>query len=219
DPEGSRKGFGALLLGVYEPDGKLRYSGKVGTGFNDATLNEMYRRLRVLEVKEPAFSNPPRGYEAKGAHWIKPELVAEIEFTEWTNDGTLRHPSFQGLREDKNPRDVVRERAAADAEEARAETPAKAKASKKAASNTAAKHTAAKQTDAAAPAKRSARKSVKPAEAEDAPAASNSVAGIKLSNPDKVLYPEAGLTKHDLARFYETIGDWILPHLANRPLT
>src|SRR6185295_17450586 len=114
DPEGSRKGFGALLLGVYEPDGGLRYSGKVGTGFNDALLKSLYQKLTALERKDAPFTNPPRGAEARRSHWVEPELVGEIAFTEWTDEGTLRHPSFQGLREDKKARDVVRERPAGD---------------------------------------------------------------------------------------------------------
>ena len=205
DPEGSRKGFGALLLGVYEPDGTLRYSGKVGTGFNDATLKAMYPKLKALEIEKPAFGNPPRGYEAKGAHWIKPELVAEVEFTEWTNDGTLRHPSFQGLREDKKARDVVRERAIEEAKSPAAPDEPR-KAPKKAAAKSATKPTSAKTAKGAA----------KSTSSESGGA---TVAGVKLSNPDKLLYPEAGLTKRDLALFYEEIADWILPHLADRPLT
>jgi len=208
DPEGTRSGFGALLLGVYEPDGKLRYSGKVGTGFNEVTLKSLHKRLQALETKAPAFSNPPRGYEAKGAHWTEPELVAEIEFTEWTNDGTLRHPSFQGLREDKKARDVVRERPV-ETEEVR-KTPARASTSK---------------AKSKAPARRAAKAAKKAAKAEAKPAAAASanegsaVAGIKISNPDKILYPEAGITKHDLALYYEKVADWILPHLHDRPLT
>ncbi|HEY2816088.1 MAG TPA: non-homologous end-joining DNA ligase, partial [Casimicrobiaceae bacterium] len=112
DPEGSREAFGALLLGVYASDGRLTYSGKVGTGFNAGSLADVYKRLKPLVQKEPPFHNPPRGAEARRAHWVKPVLVAEVEFTEWTEDGTLRHPSFQGLRQDKAARDVVRERAA-----------------------------------------------------------------------------------------------------------
>ena len=201
DPEGTRSGFGALLLGVYEPDGKLRYSGKVGTGFNEATLKGLHKRLVALETKAPAFSNPPRGYEAKGAHWIRPELVAEIEFTEWTNDGTLRHPSFQGLREDKKAKDVVRERAV-ETEDVTSKPATKSRGAK-----------AAPKAAASRPVTRSAKASA----ASDKDGAV--VAGIRISNPDKVLYPEAGITKHELALFYERIADWILPHLRDRPLT
>ncbi|MGZ8229024.1 MAG: DNA ligase D [Burkholderiales bacterium] len=207
DPQGSRKGFGALLLGVYEKDGTLRYCGKVGTGFNDATLGEMVQKLKALEVKKPAFSNPPRGYEAKGAHWIEPELVAEIEFTEWKNDGTLRHPSFQGLREDKKAKEVVRERPVDTAEVADTPAARKTPARRKSAA-------AGKRATKSAPAHNEKR--------SDPPAKDNAsavVAGVKLSNPAKLLYPEAGITKRELAEYYETIGEWILPHLRNRPLT
>lgn len=222
DPEGNRSGFGALLLGVHEPDGTLRYSGKVGTGFNDATLKSMHKQLQALETKQPAFSNPPRGYEAKGAHWVTPDLVAEIEFTEWTNDGTLRHPSFQGLRADKNAADVVREQpvateqvtdksAQAETQEKKAKSKAKPKAKTKAAAKAPLSGAAVKRV-----AEKKARKTVK---ADAADPIAGSVAGVKLSNPDKVLYPESGLTKRDLASYYESIGEWILPHLRNRPLT
>ncbi len=109
DPRASRTGIGALLLGVY--DGKaLRYSGRVGTGFDHATLAALAGKLAALERATPPFANPPTGYAAKGVHWVKPSLVAEISFTEWTADGTLRHPVFHGLRLDKKPADVVRER-------------------------------------------------------------------------------------------------------------
>jgi bifunctional non-homologous end joining protein LigD len=108
-PQGSRTDFGALLVGYYE-DGDLRYAGKVGTGFDQATLRELGERLRRLERADPPFVDVhpiPRG-----THWVEPELVAQIGFTEWTRDGRLRHPRFLGLRDDKPAREVVRERPA-----------------------------------------------------------------------------------------------------------
>ena len=110
DPAVGRVGLGALLVGVYE-NGQLKYAGKVGTGFNDATLTALRERLRSLEQKAPAFQNPPRGAAYRDAHWVTPNLVAEVAFTEWTSEGTLRHSSFQGLREDKRPEAIVREQA------------------------------------------------------------------------------------------------------------
>lgn len=106
DPTGSRVGFGALLVGYYER-GKLRYAGKVGTGFVTATLLRLHRRLAARETKQSPFSDEVR---EKGAHWARPDLVAQIGFTEWTNEGKLRHPRFLGLRTDKAAKDVVRER-------------------------------------------------------------------------------------------------------------
>ncbi|MFI8234701.1 non-homologous end-joining DNA ligase [Streptomyces sp. NPDC085900] len=109
EPAGSRVGLGALLLG-YHQDGKLRYAGKVGTGFDRATLLSLRERLDRLRVDGSRFEGPVR--EAR-ARWVRPELVAQIDFTEWTRDGMLRHPRFLGLRDDKKPADVVRERPAA----------------------------------------------------------------------------------------------------------
>jgi len=180
DPQGSRSGFGALLLGVYDATGELRYAGKVGTGFNAATLATLHKRMRKLATDRSPFVDPPAGAEGRRAHWIRPELVAEVAFTEWTRDNTLRHPSFQGLREDKKAREVVRETAvepSASADEPSAE-----------------------------------RGRV---DANDAGA----VAGIRISNPDKLLYREAGITKREVAEYYAAVGDLIVPHLSHRPLT
>jgi bifunctional non-homologous end joining protein LigD len=106
DPEGSRIGIGALLGGVYE-NGRLVYVGKVGTGFDQRTLRELKGRLATLEKKACPFATPPGGVGRP--HWVKPELVANVIFSEWTADGRMRHPSFQGLREDKPATAVVRE--------------------------------------------------------------------------------------------------------------
>jgi bifunctional non-homologous end joining protein LigD len=168
DPEGSRHGFGALLLGTPEPDGMLAYCGRVGTGFNDATLASLIRALEPLEQDKAPFRNPPTGYEARGVHWVKPTLVAEVSFGERTADGTLRHPSFLGLRD---PKDVAHD---------------------------------------AVPA---------PTRRGSAVDAKNTIAGVALTNPDKLLYPDVKLSKRDLAQYYATIGEWMLPHLAGRPLT
>ncbi|HEX4965277.1 MAG TPA: DNA ligase D [Thermoanaerobaculia bacterium] len=109
DPEGSRVGLGALHLAVHE--GKdLVYAGKVGTGYTERTLLDLCQKLDDLAVAKPAFENPPRGAEARRSHWVKPQLVAEVSFAEWTRDGLLRHSTFEGLREDKKPSEVVHER-------------------------------------------------------------------------------------------------------------
>jgi bifunctional non-homologous end joining protein LigD len=108
DPAGSRTDFGALLVGYYDDRG-LRYAGKVGTGYAAATLRDLGARLRVLNTLESPFVDA--GPISRGTHWTRPELVAQIGFAEWTNDGRLRQPRFLGLRDDKRPTDVVRERA------------------------------------------------------------------------------------------------------------
>jgi len=107
EPAGSRTDFGALLVGYHE-HGRLRYAGRVGTGYSAATLRDLGARLRVLEVPESPFVEVrplPRG-----VHWARPELVAQIGFAEWTSDDRLRQPRFLGLRDDKRPAEVVRER-------------------------------------------------------------------------------------------------------------
>jgi bifunctional non-homologous end joining protein LigD len=105
-PRGSRTDYGALLVG-YNENGALRYAGKVGTGFDQATLRELGASLRELEQDGSPFT--PFKPVPPGTHWVRPELVAQVAFSEWTRDGRLRHPRFLGLRDDKPARDVVRE--------------------------------------------------------------------------------------------------------------
>jgi bifunctional non-homologous end joining protein LigD len=109
EPQGSREGFGALLLGVYEGV-KLRYSGKVGTGFDATSLLSLAKKLKRRERRASPFVDAPVRKGSNGVHWVRPDLVAQVEFTEWSDDGMLRHPSFQGLRADKQATEVVRER-------------------------------------------------------------------------------------------------------------
>ena len=108
EPRGSRVEFGALLLGYFR-DGRFEYAGKVGTGFDTATLHDLAAQLRELERKDPPFSDPS-AIKERNVTWVEPKLVAEIGFTEWTRDGRLRHPRFLGLRDDKAASEVVRER-------------------------------------------------------------------------------------------------------------
>jgi len=219
-PSGSRIGFGSLLLGVFPPagggGGKLVYTGRVGTGFDHATLEALRERLGELEEDESPFDDPRRAAggwsaRAKGVHWVRPELVAEVSFTEWTEDGVLRHPSFRGLREDKAAEEVVREPAeiaeddeggpgsgggTRSAEERKEERMAK-KVSREAAREDGGRG-------------RTTRK------AGDGPV---EVAGVRLTHPDRVVYPDQGATKRDLAVYYTSIAERILPHLAGRPLS
>jgi bifunctional non-homologous end joining protein LigD len=106
EPRGSRVGFGAVLVGYYE-DGQLRYAGKVGSGYDTTTLISLRQALDRLEQNASPFHGQVR---ERNAHWVRPELVAEVRFTEWTRDGKLRHPTFLGLRRDKAAAEVVRER-------------------------------------------------------------------------------------------------------------
>lgn len=107
DPEGERTGFGALLVGYYE-NGKLRYAGKIGTGYDDETLKSLSGKLKNMERKTPPFSDQAE-LPSKGVHFVTPDLVCEAGFTEWTRGGKLRHPRYLGLRRDKEPGEVYRE--------------------------------------------------------------------------------------------------------------
>ena len=113
DPEGSRQGIGALLIGYYDAAGTLVFAGKVGTGFSVATARDLRTRLEAIARATSPFTPAPAGAVARRAHWVAPKLVGEVEFTEWTSDGKIRHPSFRGLRRDKPARDVTRETAVA----------------------------------------------------------------------------------------------------------
>ncbi|HSJ30719.1 MAG TPA: DNA ligase D [Longimicrobiales bacterium] len=214
EPSGSRAGIGALHVGAYE-GGRLIYRGKVGTGFTDAVLRDLRRRLEPLERVESPFVDAPRGAAGRAARWVKPVLVAQVRFTEMTGDGRLRHPSFEGLRQDKDARDVTLEQPIADSPSGEVMT--KSTGAKKKAGNGSRKASAGShETTAAKKSKKPAKKTAgKPAKA----GAAVQVGDVRLTSPGKVLYPEQGLTKLDLAEYYQTVADWILPHISGRPLT
>ncbi|HEY7985451.1 MAG TPA: DNA ligase D [Methylophilaceae bacterium] len=110
DPAGSRERFGALLLGVYDAEGALRYAGRVGTGFDAESLAAIAKLTAKLHRPDPAFVDPPTGQSAHGVHWLEPKLVAEVQFAQWTDSGLIRHSSFLALRSDKPATEIVHER-------------------------------------------------------------------------------------------------------------
>ncbi|WP_217474029.1 DNA ligase D [Stutzerimonas stutzeri] len=112
DPKGARSGFGALLLGLHDEAGKLRYAGKVGTGFNQVTLNNLHAKLQALEVDKSPLAKAPPAADVRGAHWLKPELMCEVAFAEMTRQGVIRHSVFHGLRSDKPAQAITHERPA-----------------------------------------------------------------------------------------------------------
>lgn len=191
DPSGSRELLGALLLGYYDHADQLQYAGKVGTGFDGRNLRMVYKEVSRRTQAQPAFGSPPSGPESRGVHWTRPDLVAAVEFSGWTEDGRLRHPSFQGLRQDKPAREVVLERPVPTIH------------------STDKKHDRQDREMATRYGKSNGT----------AHRAGSEVAGVRLSNPGRVIYPEQGLTKLDLARYYEAVADWILPHIIHRPLS
>ena len=190
EPAGQRSGFGAILVGVHDAQGRLQYAGRVGTGFDERLLASMLKQFRQREQDEPAFFNPPTGQQRRGVHWLKPELVAEVKFAQWTQSGILRHGSFVALREDKKPEEIMRETPAVAGDKPPQEATAAATSHR--------------------------RKRSEPVQDLSKPVM---VAGVKLTHPGKILFPDTGLTKLELARYYQSIAPWILPELKQRPLS
>lgn len=207
EPSGSRQGFGALLVGYYDAQQKLCYAGKVGTGFDNRDLQSLYHQLKAIEQPKSPFSDRTRKVgPTRTAHWVEPSLVAQITFGGRTRDGILRHSVFAGLREDKPAEDVTLDHAIP-AEQA----VKKAKTRKVSpASNAKGKEPKAKPLKSV-PSKGSINDA-----AYDA--ANQTFAGVRLTNPDKALYPDEGITKLELAAYYRDVADWILPHITHRPL-
>lgn len=158
----ARKAIGSLVLGVHEGE-NLVHVGRVGTGFSQAVAGDLFRRLEAMRVKDSPFAERPAAEEARQVRYVRPELVAEVEFRAWTADHRLRHAAFRGLREDKPAHEIVRE-VAADA--------------------------------APKPQRRT----------------------VKLTHPDRVYWPDAGVTKEGLADYYTDVWRWIAPHIVGRPL-
>ncbi|MDR7105989.1 bifunctional non-homologous end joining protein LigD [Pseudomonas sp. PvR086] len=179
DPKGSRSAFGALLLGLHDRDsGELRYAGKVGTGFSEASLKRLYEQLKPLQAKKPPVVNPPTGVEAKGVHWLKPVLLAEVAFAEMTKDGSVRQAVFHGLREDKPATDITEER------------PTTVKTS-----------TTKTKTSQATPSQVGLEQGK-----------------VRITHPDRVIDASSGTTKMQLAEYYASVAEWILPQLKDRPV-
>ena len=197
EPQGSRSGFGAILLGVHKDVGskELLYAGRVGTGFNDEKLRDIYKKMFALKRDTTPVSSKLTSEQKRGAHWIEPKLICEVEFAEWTGEGVLRQASFISLRTDKPAKDIIRERP---------------KNLNTSTSNTESGKKSIVEKNAAS--KKTLVKS-KPKNGKV------DVAGIGISHPDRVLDIESGGTKLELAEFYESISEFILPHLANRPVS
>jgi bifunctional non-homologous end joining protein LigD len=186
--------IGALLLGYYEGE-KLKYCGKIGTGMNEKMQRSIYKNLQEKKIKAPPFDSKPS--DVGRACWVKPDTVCEVEFHSWTRDGRLRQGSFQGLRLDKQPSTIIRERA----------VPAEAAMATR---NTAAKGSA-KATKDVKNLKSKTKVAAKPI-VSDSPLA-------RLTHPDRVLFADQGLTKRQVGEYYVAVADHILPHIVERPLS
>jgi bifunctional non-homologous end joining protein LigD len=191
----------SLLAGVNR-DGHLVYVGRIGTGYGREVVKTLLPKLQKLTREKSPFTGANAPAKESNVRWLKPDLIAEIEFEGWTSSGMIRQAAFKGLREDKDPHDVV------------AETPTMQKSAGK--KSTASKSAAKKTAGVKAP----KGKSATPALASPVGGAST-VMGVTLSKPDKALWPNAGdgrpVTKLDLGQYYEQVGEWMLPHLTGRP--
>ncbi|WP_421560650.1 DNA ligase D [Pseudomonas sivasensis] len=165
-PQGSRSGFGALLLAVNDDSG-LRYAGRVGTGFDQASLEAIYTQLKARARKTSPLHKPLTSAQARGVQWVEPTLVGEVQFAQWTRDGLVRHATFMGLRSDKPAAQIVHEQPQV-------------------------------------------------AESMKAPQARTV---LKITHPERVIDPLSGTQKQQLAQFYESISEWVLPFLRHRPVS
>ncbi|MBI2187281.1 MAG: DNA ligase D [Acidobacteria bacterium] len=205
DPRGSRPFFGALLLGVYDERGRLQYVGHTGAGFTDAELGRVWKRLHALETKTSPFAVTPRTNERP--HWTRPELVAEVKFTEWTADGRLRHPTYLGLRDDMRPQDVRKEPdTLLEKPVARAERASAADRRTRPRISPTAIGRLLEQIDAI---ERGRGDGVLELPGGDR---------LEVTNLRKVFWGRLKLTKADLFRHYIRVAPYILPAIADRPL-
>jgi bifunctional non-homologous end joining protein LigD len=207
EPSGSREGLGSLHLGYYDGEGALHYAGGVGTGFDRKTLTVLRRALDGLEVKAGPSIVFHAGEVPKGIRWVKPKLVVEVQYGSWTPDKILRHSIFLGLRDDKSAEEVVREVPEGDADPgapAIVRRPgARIIVAKKPPKRPAARGKAAKS-------KRSVPTIIDARDTDEG--------DVRLTHPDRVLWPDAKITKADLAAYWRTMADAALPHIADRPL-
>jgi bifunctional non-homologous end joining protein LigD len=190
DPQGTRTGLGSLLLGVHDKSGTLRYAGNVGTGFNEQVLRDLRDQLDARKAAASPFAADPD--LPRKARWVKPELVCEVAFGEWTRSGRIRHSVFHGLREDKPAKSITREEPR---HSAPIDKPAKV----------------AKSAEVAKPGARAGKTK---ARAPDVPLPSS----LRVSNPDRVIDAATGTTKIGLVRYYALVAPLMMEHLKGRPV-
>ncbi|RQV24370.1 DNA ligase D [Burkholderia cenocepacia] len=219
EPSGSRHGFGALLLGVHEPApaGKrrrgptpLRYVGRVGTGFDARMLDRLAAILRKHERDTMPFDAPPRERTRTRVHWVEPTLVAECEFAEWTGDGIVRQAAFIALRDDKPAEQIVREMPKHTETEVTMDQRQTPHDDTRKRASPAARDTADR--------KRPSR-SRAAARAEGDASGPDTLGRVRITHPERVLDPQSGTRKIDLARYWQWVAPWLLADLKGRPVS
>ena len=215
-----RQTLTALLLGYYDDRGRLHFAGRAGTGFSEEQLAGLRKRFDSLAQQTSPFADPPKLRNSERPVWVRPELVAQVRFAEWTESGILRQPLFLGLREDKSARDVRRELDMGNTQSTSRKrgTPAKKRASPDTRSPTRAGARVAARSTAPAAVK-SARKRATDLVATGTRRVQPRQASVTLTNPQRVLFPADGVTKQQLANYYEAVAPVLWPHLRLRPLS
>jgi bifunctional non-homologous end joining protein LigD len=230
EPRGTRSGFGALLLGVYD-NKRLVYVGHVGSGFDHAELKRVMARLKPLHTAKSPFDVPPPTTN-ETPHWVRPELVAQVKFTEWTDDNKLRHPTYLGMRDDKKPEDVVREETPSYKESVlqrlpAVPQPAEVKKPRSSAGDSPVRRArlqSGQQRATIAPAPTKALQLVvdQLQDLEDrrkkGVVALPDGDSLEVGNLEKVFWPDLPSTKGDLLRYYAKVSPFLLPVVADRPL-
>ncbi|HJV01759.1 MAG TPA: DNA ligase D [Burkholderiaceae bacterium] len=217
DPQGSRSGFGSLLLGVYDGHGRLHYAGNVGTGFDAAELKALSARMRELAADESPFDSAAR--IAGRPHWLRPELVAEVSFGEWTRDGSLRQAVFHGLRADKPARAIRREdvrRLTSDGDDDADGGSANVRAGTRTRTNAGGDERTSTNAGAGARPRASASARMAP---PDPPAVASKLPGrLHVTHPERLVDRLSGTTKLALVRYYAQVAALMQPHLKERPV-
>jgi bifunctional non-homologous end joining protein LigD len=228
EPGGSRTHFGALLAGQYEAPGVLRFVGRVGTGFDDERLRTIAAKLRERAIDASPFRRRREGEPVipAGAHFCKPELVCEVRFTEWTEDGVLRNPSFLGLVADADPDQCAYQGPGAPGAEAADDFDASVSSPLLTQREVAAKPRERRERSEFEGLNRESHNDVPPTlslskergkQLQVKPAIHESHP-VQITHADKVFWPAEGYTKGDLIEYYETIAPWMLPYLKDRPV-
>lgn len=213
DLSNGTRGIGSLLLGYYDDAGKLIYAGRTGTGFTQKIHKMLRDKLDALEQKTMPFT-AISAEGRRGAHWVKPELVVQVRFSTWTGDQQVRQASYQGLREDKPADEVRREIGPPSAKYKPVAASTKADPEPSASTEVVHKAKANKVVSI------NAKKDAKPTSAQkNAAAATTPMPAIRLTHPDKIVDPESGITKQQLAEFLWAVAPQMLPHIADRPLS